>query len=513
MVTAALLAYASPEVKRRFYWCSFVSICGLRLHGCAFAIAFLLSLAFSPALAKENISNLELARKLNQAFVEVVEKVSPVVVVINVVQKASDDEDDTRFDPLPHEYRRRGHPQFEDLLPEDLRTQGSGIIIREDGFILTNGHVVEDADKIEVRLQDGRIFPATIRGVDDKSDVAVLKIDAKALPVAKLADSAKTRVGEFAIAIGVPFNLDYSVTYGHVSAKGRSNIIPGDDGASMDQDFIQTDANINPGNSGGPLVNINGEVIGINTLIRGLHTGIGFAIPSSLAKEVSDQLIAAGKYPRPWLGIGIQSIRDLPVSHAATIGVEQGVLVSAILTNGPAYHSDLKTGDIITALDGKRVSTVQELRHEVRIKKIGQAVTLNILRPRETGKAEALKLKVKTDEWTEPQFARNRSPRNPATDAASASLGLTVHPITPEIAKHFGVETSQGIIVLEVRKGTLADRQGIKPGDVITGVDQRPVANTAQFHDALKNADPKTGVLLNLLSGKTARFEILKDAP
>src|SRR6185369_928737 len=142
-----------------------------------------------------------------------------------------------------------------------------------------------------------------------KSDVAVLKIDAKSLPIAKLADSSKTRVGEFAIAIGVPFNLDYSVTYGHVSAKGRSNVIPGDDG-SMDQDFIQTDANINPGNSGGPLVNINGEVIGINTLIRGLHTGIGFAIPSSLAKEVSDKLVSDGKYVRSYLGVQIGSLRE-----------------------------------------------------------------------------------------------------------------------------------------------------------------------------------------------------------
>src|ERR1043166_6595969 len=244
-----------------------------------------LVLPLQPTLAAEPPPTaIEVARQLNQAFVDVAEKVTPAVVVINVIQKASvitPEEDSDDPSGSFREFRRQFQLPYEELPQEKAFGQGSGVIIREDGYILTNGHVIEDAEKITVRLHDGRVFKGRVRGVDPKSDVAVVKIDAKGLPVAALADSAKTRVGEFAIAIGAPFSLDYSVTYGHVSAKSRSNILQGSAAVSMDQDFIQTDANINPGNSGGPLVNINGEVIGINTLIRGLHTGIGFAIPSS----------------------------------------------------------------------------------------------------------------------------------------------------------------------------------------------------------------------------------------
>src|SRR5205085_3961481 len=192
---------------------------------------------------------------------------------------------------------------------------------------------------------------------------------------------------------------DYSVTFGHVSAKGRSNIVPFAGLTSMDQDFIQTDANINPGNSGGPLVNLDGEVIGINTLIRGLRTGIGFAIPSSLAKEVSDQLISDGKFKRAWLGIGIRAFRDDADLRELIKGVDDGVVVSAILTNGPASKSDLKASDVITAVDGKPVGTPQQLRGEIRGKKIGQPITLDVARPDSTGTAKMIKIKVKPAEW------------------------------------------------------------------------------------------------------------------
>src|SRR6266581_4562879 len=288
-------------------------------------ISSCLLLAPPTASANEPSANLELARQLNLAFVEVAEKVSPTVVVINVVQKPSassqDDEEDVPYDTVPREFRRFFRRQSQEQAPEKSRGQGSGVIIRPDGHILTNSHVVEDAETIEVRLQDGRTFKAKVRGVDPQSDVAVIKIDAKGLPIATLADSSKTRVGEFAIAIGAPFSLDYSVTFGHVSAKGR-HVISGDEGAAMDQDFIQTDANINPGNSGGPLVNIDGEVIGVNALIRGLRTGIGFAIPSNLAREISDKLIADGKITRAWLGVGIRSLSDYTEFRDTVKGVD-----------------------------------------------------------------------------------------------------------------------------------------------------------------------------------------------
>ena len=289
--------------------------------------------------AKDTNANLDLARQLNEAFVSVAAKVSPAVVVVNVVQKVNENDDEGDYDALPPGFWRYFHRQFRNQRPEETAGEGSGVIIRDDGYILTNGHVVDQAESIEVRLQDGRTFKAKVRGVDPQSNVAVIKIDAKGLPVATLGDSAKTRVGEFAIAIGAPFMFEYSVTFGHVSAKGRSNVIRGNEGASMDQDFIQTDANINPGNSGGPLVNINGEVIGVNTLIRGLHTGIGFAIPVNLAREVADRLIAEGKFTRAWLGVEIQGLREDPDYRTMVPGVEEGVVVRAILPNGPAAKS------------------------------------------------------------------------------------------------------------------------------------------------------------------------------
>ncbi len=457
--------------------------------------------------------DLEVARQLNRAFVEVAEKVTPAVVVITVVQRTVvpswDDEEDSPFESLPRDFWHRFHQQFPQP-PEKSRAQGSGIIIRADGYILTNGHVVENAESIEVQLQDGRTFKAKVRGVDPQSDLAVVQIDAKGLPVAVLADSDKTRVGEFAIAIGSPFRLDYTVTYGHVSAKGRSNVIEGDAGAAMDQDFIQTDANINLGNSGGPLVNINGEVIGINTLIRGLHTGIGFAIPSNLAKEVSDKLIAEGKFTRPWLGLEIRALRDDPDFRELVQGVDDGVVVRSILTNGPAAKSELKPTDIITAVDGKAVSTAQQLRTELRGKKIGEPVALSVYRPDSLGKGTTLSLNIRPAEWVVPTAAPASAKRSPANPSEPADLGVTVEALTRDLAGRFGVEMTDGVVVTAVQKGTPAARKGIKPGEVITAVNQQAVTTPKQFRDALKKADLKKGVLVTLLSASATRFEILK---
>src|ERR1017187_1195517 len=474
-----------------------------------------LALAAQPALCREPSANLELARQLNQAFVEVADKVSSSVVVINVVQKpaasAPEDEPNGLFDSLPREFWRYFHKQLEQLPQEKVRGEGSGIIIRDDGYILTNGHVVEDAQSIQVRLRDGRIFPAKVRGIDPKSDLAVIRIEASRLPVAVLADSTKTRVGEFAIAIGTPFDLDYSVTFGHVSAKGRSNVLQGYGAASMDQDFIQTDALMNPGNSGGPLVNINGEVMGINTVIRGLHSGIGFAIPSSLAKEVSDQLITDGKFTRAWLGVAISALRDDPELRESLKGVDEGVVVDRILAGGPAAKSDLERDDIITAVDGKPVATSQQLRSAIRGKKVGQAVTLDVYRSDLTGHGKMLQVKVKPVEWMDPATTLASIKPSPASESSVAGLGVTIHPLSRELAKQFGVTQAEGVVVVAVEKGTPAARKGLKPGDVITSVNQQAIANPKQFRDALKNADLKKGVTVKLVSGSTAHVEVLTE--
>lgn len=378
-------------------------------------LAALFAVVF-PMLAKAatNSPAIDLARQLNEAFVEVAEKVSPSVVVVKLAHKPGsmdlDDTDNPFWDLVPKEFRkqfeeerqkRRKETEDEEKVahPPVFDSRGSGVIIRDDGYIMTNFHVVDEAERIEVRLRDGRVFAGTVRGKDAQSDIAVIKINATNLPVAKLGDSAAVRVGEFAIAIGAPFDLDYSVTFGHVSAKGRS-VIPAmgmnSPGAIMDQDFIQTDASINPGNSGGPLVNLYGEVIGINTLIRGLHTGIGFAVPVNFAKEVSEKLIVDGKFPRLWLGIGIRGLREDEDAQEKISGVENGVLVTSIRPDGPASKSDLKRGDVITAVDGQSVVTSTQLRNAVRGKTAGTAVTLDVVR-----RSKPLKIKVHPETWPE----------------------------------------------------------------------------------------------------------------
>jgi S1-C subfamily serine protease len=388
-----------------------------------FALTALLAAFVScGTFAATNSPALDLARQINNAFIEVAENVSPSVVVIKVAQRnrpeALDDMENPFWDLVPEEFRKQFEKERERRKQEkeqgekggrggrrgeqgpEFNGQGSGVIIRDDGYILTNFHVVEEAEKIIVRLRDGRKFEGTVRGKDSQSDLAVIKINATNLPAAKLGDSAAVRVGEFAVAIGAPFELDYSVTFGHVSAKGRSRVVPSmgvnSQGAMMDQDFIQTDASINPGNSGGPLVNLYGEVIGINTLIRGLHTGIGFAVPVNLAKEVSEQLIANGKFSRLWLGIGIRGLREDDDNFEQIKGVDDGVMVTAIRPEGPASKSDLKTRDVITMVDGKTVATATQLRNEIRGKKAGIAVTLDVVRD-----GKPMKLKVRPELWPE----------------------------------------------------------------------------------------------------------------
>ena len=477
-------------------------------------LAWLGTVALSPLplAAKETSSSMDLARQLNQAFIEVADKASPAVVVIRVAHKpeySEPGEDDNPFFDLVPELRKR----FEDQLkkrrqrqsnPEPVYdSQGSGIILRADGYILTNSHVVDGADKIMVKLRDGSEYAgAEIKG-DSQSDVAVIKIKAKNLTAAKLGDSSKTRVGEFAIAIGAPFELDYSVTFGHVSAKGRRVF---SDRIMMDQDFIQTDASINPGNSGGPLVNIDGEVIGINTLIRGMRTGIGFAIPSNLAKEVADQLIKEGKFTRAWLGIGIENLSDSKEYKSLVSGTREGVIVNSVLRNGPAAGSDLKPADVITAVDGKPTPTVQQLKSEIRVNPVGQPVTLDIVRGDR-------KIKVKVQPGELPDEGTPVVNRGKAREAPEPGfLGFKVQALTRDLAKQFEVELTEGVIVTEVESGSVAELKGIKPGDIITDLNRQKISNVREFKEALKAADLKKGVLVNLIGEGGRRFEFLKDS-
>jgi len=509
---------------------------------CALALAGAHSLTPLLAAQKESAA-IAVARQLNQAFIEVADQVSPSVVVIRVAQKQERGMFGVEMEgnPFFEEFRRRFDEQFrkqkkqrsesEPERPPQFNGQGSGVVIREDGYILTNRHVVEDAQKIEVRFKDGRTFPATIRGVDSRSDVAVLKIEAKGLPTAKFADSDKTRVGEFAIAIGAPFNLDYSVTFGHVSAKGRTAIIP-DAMAGLapntpfDQDFIQTDATINPGNSGGPLVNINGEIIGINTLIRGIGTGIGFAIPANLAREVSESLILNGRMVRARLGLlalGFKddfSVRDAEaekdpdwdrvsnqrlreLNGRAFKGATNGVFVAAIQKSGPAGKSTLKLEDVVTHVESTPISNAQELRGALRTK-AGKLVTLSVVRD-----GKPLKVKVTPEEWIdEPQLTSAR-PKN-IRDGKSQELGLTVKPLTPELAKQHKLKQADGLLITEVEPGSPAAQRGLKPGVVITEINGKAVSDLRDFTTGLNESDFKKGVRLEILADGSKKFEVLR---
>jgi serine protease Do len=493
--------------------------------------AVLLALSILPGgagwLARAESGALETARRLNEAFIEVADRVSPTVVVIEVAHRpgyTESESEDPFLEELPPEKRRSLEEHSKKKQPGQrprhtgpvYDSRGSGVVIREDGWILTNEHVVRGAEMVRVRLKDGTRYSADTRWFTDvQSDIAVVKIPASGLTVAKLADSSKTRVGEFAIAIGAPFDLEYSVTFGHVSAKGRSHVIQSWMGsnlmASMDQDFIQTDASVNPGNSGGPLVNIDGEVMAVNTLVEGSNRGIGFAIPINLAKEVADRLIADGKFARAWLGIQIAPLsEDLAFRDWLEQGKE-GVVVRKIIPNGPASRSGLSPADVITAVENVPVSTAQQLRNEIRLRKIGSPVHLDVLRPGRNGQHQPLQLTLKTEEWPEETRMAPRPMPTPELPP-STGLGLTVQTLTPALAEKYGVDRQHvGVVVTTVEPDSPAAQQRIRPGDVVTQLDRRPVTTAKEFQDALKRRTSR-GLLLDLISDGAPEFRILKDS-
>ena len=329
---------------------------------------------------------LSLLKQIDQGFVQVFEKVAPSVVIVEAVKKNDDniDADFSRFDFL---FRDRDNGESPKETPKEKprsfhenRSEGSGFIIRADGFILTNQHVIADAEKLEVRLKDGRRFPAKLTGVDDNTDIAVIKIEAKELPAAEMGDSDALKVGQLVCAIGAPFNQDYSFTCGWVSGKGRANLLSPGSRSILYEDYIQTDAFINPGNSGGPLFDVEGRIVGMNTLINGIGRGLAFAIPSAMLVDVSQQLIATGKVRRSFLGVRIETLNGTPNLREQIKGLENGVFVHTIEADAPAYKSDLREGDVITAVDGVPVIAARDLQKEIVHKKIGQTIQLSVWR-------------------------------------------------------------------------------------------------------------------------------------
>ena len=429
---------------------------------------------------------LSTVRSLGQAFVEVSKKVQPSVVNITTEKTVTIKpwerfgEDFFKGSPFEEFFRGFGGPR-EKRKEFRQRSGGSGVIVDKEGYILTNNHVIEGADKVKVRLNDGREFVATIKGQDSRTDLAVLHIKAKDLPVAMLGDSDKLEVGEWAIAIGSPFGLEHTVTVGVISAKGRSGL-----GTGTYEDFIQTDASINPGNSGGPLCNIDGEVVGINAMIIQPGTGIGFAIPINMAKQILNDLIKTGKVTRPWLGISVQDITPDMMDHFK-LKEKEGVLVGQIYAGTGAEKAGLASGDIIKAVDDKPVKNVSELVKEIQKKKVGQKVKLSILRD-----GKSITLEVTTSAM--PDKAELQKEKE-----GEEKIGARLQELTPQLAARYRITgVKQGVVVIAVEEGSLADEMGLQEGDVILEINRKKIETLKDFEKAMKDASIEKGILLHI---------------
>ncbi len=375
------------------------------------------------------------------------------------------------------------------------RSLGSGFIIDAGGDILTNNHVVENADEIVVRLSDGKEYKAKLLGKDAKTDIALLHIEnASDLVAVTLGDSDTLKVGEWVMAIGNPFGLDHTVTAGIVSAKGRFI------GAGNYDDYIQTDAAINPGNSGGPLINLRGEVVGINSAIfsrTGGNIGIGFAVPINLAKELVPQLREKGKVTRGWLGVLIQKVTP-EIAESLALDEARGALVADVVKDGPAAASGLKVGDVIVEFDGHPVRESNELPLMVARTPIGKTVPVKVVRNKETKEFNVTIAELKDEEVAS------------AGKTDSEKLGMTVQTLTPEIAQNLGVDDAKGVVVTSVEPGSVAEDAGVRRGDIILEVNRQAVEDVDDFRKALREGEKGKNVLLLVRRGDNTIFLALK---
>ncbi len=477
--------------------------------GCLTVAIFLTRANAAPAADVGPASRVGLVRELDDAFVRIYEKVAPAVVVIEAYRppQGGDAEGDgadapppqTAADPAQHPFR----------LPEAVNSEASGFLLRQDGYILTNNHAVADAGRIEVRLKDGRTFPATLVGADDKTDVAVLKIAATKLPVIEFGDSDALRVGQMVGAIGVPFNLDYSFTVGWVSAKGRTDLTKDTLWDTLYEDYIQTNAFINPGNSGSPLFDLEGKVVGMNTLINGtVARGLSFAIPSNICRDVGLEIIATGKVVHPWLGITILELHKAAPLREAVKGVEGGVVVETIEADTPAYWSDLRPADVITGVDGVEVATERDLQQQIRKKKVGQAVALSVWRDGK-GLTVALKTAGLPDNIRK---VANPAPQTDAAPPTADSLGVQLQDVSKELAVELKFRAPAGALVTDVAADSPAAAADLRRGDVITDLDEKPVANAAACKTLLAARDPSRPMLLLIDRKGQKRYAVVKPA-
>jgi len=427
-------------------------------------------------------------------FSELAEKVRSGVVNIQVVKKVQN-----AGMGIPN---FRGNPfgdffgPFSDGTPPGgykQRGVGSGFVMSRDGYILTNNHVVEDADQIKVKFADGKEYEGKVVGRDPKTDLAVVKINGAAdLQPLTLANSDDLKVGSWVVAVGSPFGLEQTVTAGIVSAKGR--VI----GSGPYDNFIQTDASINPGNSGGPLINMKGEVVGVNTAIIAGGQGIGFAIPINMVKEIAPQLKDKGHVTRGWLGVSIQEITP-ELGKSLGLKESKGALVAQVVSGSPAEKAGIEQGDVIVAFDGKEIGDSKDLPRTVASTPVGKTVTVKVSRD---GKLMDRQVKLGEMEEKGAEVA-GKSP-------AHKSLGISVQNVTPDLARSFGLKNESGVLVIRVEPGSPAAEAGIREGDVISQVNRKPVKDVDDFAKKIESAKGQESVLLLIQRGQMNLFAAVK---
>ncbi|MBA4349259.1 MAG: peptidase [Thermodesulfovibrio sp.] len=473
-------------MKKKFIWIPVILLIGFLLGGITYYFLSTITTTsykpFTPRVPKQ-------IEEASRAFSEIVKAVSPCVVNISSTkivrrQPSPFDEFFEFFYPLPDGRSRKWKEQ----------SLGSGVIVSSDGYIVTNNHVVEQASEIKVTLIDKKSFKAKLIGSDPKTDIAIIKIDAKGLSVVPFGDSEKLQVGEFVLAIGNPFGLSHTVTMGIISAVGRADV-----GIADYEDFIQTDAAINPGNSGGPLVNIKGDIIGINTAIfskTGGYQGIGFAVPSNMVRAVKEQLTKEGKVTRGWIGVTIQELTP-DIAQKFGLKYSQGVLVSDVIKGSPAYKAGIVRGDIIIEFSGKKVKDVGTLRNMVAQSKIGSQVEIKILRRDKEITVTATITELPAD------GSEVRPGSSPNMDMVqNAFSGITVIDLNSNIAKQLGVDKDEkGVVIIKVDPGSSAEEAGIRKGDVIQEIDRQRISNLNEFNRIASKIKAQDTVLLFINRG------------
>ena len=491
----------------------------LKQHSSSRAIAGALLVAFAaitlygpqPVAAQEVSAPVAALQNLSDAFAELSGAASPAVVYVEVEKRRGNMENpfhgprgqspEDFFRDFFDQQRRGRQPQQEQPNADELipMGQGSGFLIREDGYIITNNHVVSEADRIKVRTVDGKEYTAKVIGSDPKTEVAVVKIEGDhTFPFLKLGNSDTLRVGEWVLAIGNPFGLSHTVTAGIVSARGRSEVDITDY-----SDFIQTDAAINPGNSGGPLLNVHGEVVGLNTAIfsrGGGNVGVGFAVPINMVKFISDQLINNGSIQRGFLGVRIQDVTS-DIAKYFALADPSGAIVGDVQPDSPSAAAGLLRDDIITEVNGDKVKDASSLRSRIASTPPGTAIDLTVLR-----NGEVIKKSVTLAVLPEDDAVASANVTAPRT-----RIGLDLQDLTPDLANEFGYTDVAGVLITGVVPGSAADRKGLREGDLITEVNRQPVTNVSEVQKQLDDEADNT-VLLRVRSGENSRLVVLNKS-